>query len=242
MTMALEGADPIGVRLRANWEGVLEEVAAAAAAAGRDPGSVRVIGVTKYVGAEVTRSLVGCGCLDLGESRPQQLEEKSRELADLAQVRWHMIGSLQRNKARKVARVAAVVHSIDTPELLIYLDRVAGEEGRQIDGLLEVNLSGEASKHGFTAERLFAAAPSLVGVRNVRLVGLMGMAGLDATADQTRRQFASLREMSERLAAQTGLGLAELSMGMSGDFVAAIAEGATMVRIGSRLFEGVSEG
>lgn len=242
MTMALEGADPIGVRLRANWEGVLEEVAAAAAAAGRDPGSVRVIGVTKYVGAEVTRRLVGCGCSDLGESRPQQLEEKARELADLAQVRWHMIGSLQRNKARKVARVAGVVHSIDTPELLVYLDRVAGEEGRQIDGLLEVNISGEASKHGFTAESLFAAAPSLVGVRNVRLVGLMGMAGLDVTPDQTRRQFASLRELSQRLAAETGLALAELSMGMSGDFVAAIAEGATMVRIGSRLFEGVSEG
>lgn len=242
MTMALEGADPIGVRLRANWEGVREEVAAAAAAAGRDPGSVRVIGVTKYVGAEVTRRLVGCGCSDLGESRPQQLEEKARELADLAQVRWHMIGSLQRNKARKVARVAGVVHSIDTPELLVYLDRVAGEEGRQIDGLLEVNISGEASKHGFTAERLFAAARSLVGVRNVRLVGLMGMAGLDATPDQTRRQFALLRELSQRLAAETGLALAELSMGMSGDFVAAIAEGATMVRIGSRLFEGVSEG
>lgn len=242
MTMGLDDADPIGVRLRANWEGVLEEVAAAAAAAGRDPGSVRVIGVTKYVGAEVTRRLVGCGCLDLGESRPQQLEEKAKELGDLAEVRWHMIGSLQRNKARKVVRVAGVVHSIDTPELLVYLDRVAGEEGRQVDGLLEVNISGEASKHGFTPEGLFAAAPSLVGVRNVRLVGLMGMAGLDATGDQTRRQFASLREMSQRLAAETGLGMAELSMGMSGDFVAAIAEGSTMVRIGSRLFEGVSGG
>lgn len=226
-------------RLAERWRRVEAEVAEAAISAGRSPTSVRIVGVTKYVAAAVTRELVHCGCLDLGEARPQQLVDKAEALSDLAQVRWHLIGSLQRNKARRVVRVAHMIHSIDSLELLGYLDRVAGEEQRRVEGLLEVNVSGDASKHGFTPDSLLAAAAPLREAVNIRVIGLMGMSGLTADADEARRQFAVLRNLSQRLGEAAGRSLPELSMGMSGDYREAIAEGATMVRIGSSLFEGV---
>lgn len=227
------------IRLAERWRRVVEEVAEAAVSAGRSPAAVRIVGVTKYVGAAVTRELVNCGCLDLGEARPQQLVDKAESLSDLTTVRWHLIGSLQRNKARRVVRVAQTVHSIDNLELLGYLDRVAGEEQRKIEGLLEVNISGDDSKHGFTPDSLLTAADSLCDVTNVRIIGLMGMSGLGANASEARRQFALLRNLGQRLEQAAGRSLPELSMGMSGDYREAIVEGATMVRIGSSLFEGL---
>lgn len=227
------------IRLAERWHRVVEEVAEAAVSAGRSPAAVRIVGVTKYVGAAVTRELVHCGCLDLGEARPQQLVDKAEALSDLTSVRWHLIGSLQRNKARRVARVAQTIHSIDSLELLGYLDRVAGEEQRKVEGLLEVNVSGDDSKHGFTPDSLLSAADALGGLVNVRVIGLMGMSGLEADASEARRQFALLRSLGQRLEQATGSPLPELSMGMSGDYREAIAEGATMVRIGSSLFEGL---
>ncbi len=225
------------IRLAERWRRIVEEVAEAAVSAGRSPAAVRIVGVTKYVDATVTRELVNCGCLDLGEARPQQLVDKAEALSDLVPVRWHLIGSLQRNKARRVVRVAHTIHSIDSEELLGYLDRVAGEEQRPIDGLLEVNISGDVSKHGFTPESLLAAAAACRELANVRVVGLMGMSGLGVDGTEARRQFALLRNLGQRLEQATGRSLPELSMGMSGDYREAIAEGATLVRIGSSLFE-----
>jgi len=226
-------------RLAENWRNAIDDVAAAARAAGRDPVSVRIVAVSKYVGVEITGALVDCGCHELGEARPQQLVEKAAALGERPDVRWHLIGSLQRNKARRVIRIADTIHSIDSYELLKQLDRIAGEEGKRVDGLLEVNLSGDTAKHGFSPAELLETDETLGQLRQLRLVGLMGMSGMDADSATARRQFASLRELAERLSARSGVALPELSMGMSGDFVEAITEGSTMVRIGSRLFEGL---
>jgi len=226
-------------RLAKNWRNAVDDVAAAARAAGRDASAVRIVAVSKYVDLEMTGALVDCGCLELGEARPQRLVEKAVALGGRPNVRWHLIGSLQRNKARRVIRVADTIHSIDSYELLKQLDRIAGEEGKRIEGLLEVNLSGDTAKHGFSPAELMETDETLGQLRQLRLVGLMGMSGLDADAATTRRQFASLRELAERLSARCGVALPELSMGMSGDFVEAVKEGSTMVRIGSRLFEGL---
>lgn len=234
-------------RLRANWQAVVEQVGHAATGAGRTPQSVRIIGVTKYVGPEVTAGVIAAGCADVGESRPQQLFEKAAALAAAPPAalgaappaRWHLIGPLQRNKARRTLQVAAVIHSIDSLKLLRYLDTLAGELGVAVQGLIEVNISGDEAKHGFSPSELLRHAETLAEVTQLELIGLMGMAGLQSNSAEAQREFAALRTLRDQLAVASGLPLSELSMGMSGDFTAAIAEGATMVRIGSRLFEGL---
>lgn len=226
-------------RVADNWRQAVAAVAAAATAAGRSSDEVRIIGVSKYVDTETTAALIAAGCRDLGEARPQQLLAKSAEQLSDTAVRWHLIGPLQRNKARRLLPVVDTIHSVDSLKLLRYLDTVASEEQARVRVLLEVNISGDATKHGFTRATLSAAAERGLTTSAVEVVGLMGMAGLHSDADEARRQFASLRSLRDETAAATGLRLPELSMGMSGDFVAAIAEGATQVRIGSRLFEGL---
>lgn len=223
-------------RLRSNWQRVVDEVRQAAAAAGRSGDAVRIVGVTKYVDLATTEALVAAGCTELGESRPQVLCEKAAGLAAAASVRWHLIGPLQRNKVRRTLQAAAVIHSIDNLKLLRYLDTLAGELDATPEVLIEVNISGDASKHGFSPAALLREAAALGELRSAQPVGLMGMAGLESAPEQAQREFAALRELRDRLAQQTGLPLPELSMGMSGDFFQAIAEGSTMVRIGSRLF------
>lgn len=232
-------AETILLRIQDNWQRVVEEVRSAAHAAGRRDEEVTIVGVTKYVDLETTAALVAAGCTDLGESRPQLLCDKAAGLAASSSVRWHLIGPLQRNKVRRTLQTATVIHSIDNLKLLRYLDVIAGELNAAPQILIEVNISGDASKHGFTPDDLLRDATALCAVRHARPVGLMGMAGLDSDGDQTHREFAALRQLRDRLTQQTGLTLPELSMGMSGDFEAAIAEGATMVRIGSRLFAGL---
>lgn len=226
-------------RLRANWQAVVEQVAHAATSASRTPQSVRIIGVTKYVDPEVTAGVIAAGCADVGESRPQQLVEKAAALAAAPPARWHLIGPLQRNKARRTLPVAAVIHSIDSLKLLRYLDTLVAELGVAVQGLIEVNISGDEAKHGFSPSELLRQAEALAEVAPLELVGLMGMAGLQSNAAEAQREFAALRTLRDQLAVASGLPLPELSMGMSGDFTEAIAEGATMVRIGSRLFEGL---
>lgn len=226
-------------RLTDNWQATVAAVTAAAKSAGRRPESVRIVGVSKYVGPATTRALAASGCLDLGEARPQQLTDKANTLSDLQEIRWHLIGSLQRNKVRRVVRVANTIHSIDSTELLSQIDRIVGEEAARVVGLLEVNLSGDASKHGFSPAGLPAIGERLAELRHLKIVGLMGMSGIDANGETAKRQFAMLRECAADLAQRCGIPLPELSMGMSGDFAEAIAEGATLVRIGSKLFEGL---
>lgn len=227
-------------RIAANLAEIRQRMADAAARGGRPERHVRLVAVTKSVGPAEVRALVQAGCHELGESRPQQLWQKAEALAEL-DVRWHMIGHLQRNKVRRTLEVAAMVQSVDSVRLLEALDRVAGELSRRVPVLLEVNVSGDPAKHGFEPGALEGVLASLAEFGRVEVRGLMCMAGLEGDLDAARRDFAALRQLQERLRPQCPerIALDELSMGMSGDFEVAIEEGATMVRIGSALFAGV---
>lgn len=227
-------------RLKQNWESVQDEVREAARQNGRDPSSVTIVGVSKYVDSHITDALVQAGCHELGESRPQVLWQKAESLAHHRDLRWHLIGHLQRNKIRRVLQAKPLIHSIDSRRLLAALATESVAQDTQSSVLLEVNISGDDAKTGFAVEDMAGLIEQLP-TEGVRIEGLMAMAGWDTEPEDARQQFARLRELRDELAIDSGLPLRELSMGMSGDFREAIAEGATMVRIGSRLFEGVSE-
>jgi len=232
-------------RIALNLASVQQRIAAAAAQAGRDPNSVRLIAVTKYVRVEEIAALCACGCTDLGESRPQSLWEKSQELrafhraAEFYEPRWHLIGHLQRNKVERTLPLTHLIHSADSLRLVREIESAASRIGRTIDLLLEVNVSQDASKHGFALQELQEVPPELRTAKNLRVRGFMAMAGLHSDDTQVRREFSRLRELRDCWQHNGYAEAAELSMGMSGDFELAIAEGATMVRIGSALFDGI---
>lgn len=235
--------DDAAARVAANLVRIREQVAAACRQAGRATSEVTLIGVTKYVDAATARLVHAAGCHDLGESRPQALWAKAEALADLAPPpRWHLIGHLQRNKIRRTLAVNALIHSLDSLRLLDALEAEAAALGCVCESLVEVNLAGDPGRTGAgetEAEQIVAAAAAM---RHVRVCGLMGMASVpDGDRHAARREFARLRVLRDRLAATLpgGDGLRELSMGMSGDFAEAILEGATLIRIGSALFEGL---
>ena len=231
----------VAQRIAENLYAVRQRIAQAALRAGRDPAGVRLIGVTKYAGSELAAMLVQAGLADLGESRPQELWRKAEALSGRP-VRWHLIGHLQRNKVRRTLPLVTLVHSGDSLRLLATLDEESAALARPCEVLLEVNISGESAKHGFAPGELAPLMPTIAALSHVRVRGLMGMAGLETNAGEARRQFASLRMLRDRLQADCPppIGLSELSMGMSGDFEEAIAEGATLVRVGSALLEGVT--
>ena len=213
-------------------------MAAAAARAGRKVGDVRLVAVTKYVGPDEIRALVAAGCTDLGESRPQQLWDRAAELCALP-IRWHMIGHMQRNKVDRTLPLAAMIHSVDSLRLAEAIDDAAGKLDRKVPILLEVNISREAAKHGFAPEEIEPFLPKLIDLTHIEVRGLMCMAGLEGGNEEARRDFANLRTLRDRLRAigSASICLDELSMGMSGDYEIAIEEGATIVRVGSALFE-----
>lgn len=230
-------------RLADNWNSVVQDVAQAATDAGRDPDSVCIIGVTKYVDATVTAAVCDAGCRHLGENRPQVLWEKAETMTLDSVVQWHLIGHLQRNKVRRVLRHHPIIHSIDSQRLLAAVAdesqiRNTQNEEPDVPVLLEVNISGEDAKTGMSPELIAQLVGSNLPV-GIRVIGIMAMAGWGTQGDLAQAQFAAARELRDRLESETGQSLPELSMGMSGDFREAIAEGATMVRIGSRLYEGV---
>ncbi len=225
-------------RLTRNWREVVNEVRQAEADFGRSPDSVKIIGVSKYVDTETTLALAESGCHDLGESRPQSLWQKAETEKFSADVHWHMIGHLQRNKVRRVIRHQCVIHSIDSRRVLAAVAEESESLGRSTSVLLEVNISGDDAKTGFAPDELTSVLHDLP-IRGVTVLGLMAMAGWGTDSDDARTQFDATRELRDRLQQDSGVDLRELSMGMSGDFREAIAAGATMVRIGSRLFEGV---
>jgi pyridoxal phosphate enzyme (YggS family) len=226
--------------IASNVARVRDRIANAAVAAGRTADSVTLLAVTKYVGISEVRSLVAAGCTDLGESRPQALWEKASG-DDLSEVRWHLIGHLQRNKVARTLPLVASIQSVDSPRLLAAIDAAAADLERRIPVLLEVNTSGETAKHGLSPDQAEALVPNLGDYPHVEVRGLMTMAAREGGLDVARRNFAALRRLCDRLRDQCpkGIDLRELSMGMSGDFEVAIAEGATIVRVGSTLFEGV---
>lgn len=228
-------------QLHENLARIREQIATAAQRAGRSAGDVQLIGVTKYVSADVARELAAAGLLDLGESRPQELWRKVEALPD-PQIRWHMIGHLQRNKLRRSLPSMALLHSGDSLRLLEGVNAECASLQRKQSVLIEVNISGDANKHGFQPDEVAAALPTIAALPNLEVVGLMTMAALEGGVDRDRRDFAALRELRDRLQPQLppSIDLRELSMGMSDDFEAAIEEGSTMVRVGSALFEGIT--
>jgi len=241
----MAAADDLADRCRRNLAAVRDRVAAACRSAGRDPGDVRLIGVTKYVSAESTQMLLDAGCLDLAESRPQSLWAKATALADHAPApRWHLIGHLQRNKLRRTLPLVSLLHSLDSVRLLEAIEAEAAAMGLVCDALVEVNLAGDPGRTGVMEADVAAVLEAASRSPHVRVMGLMGMAAVpdgDDSGAAAQRQFARLRELRDELVGRvpTVTGLRELSMGMSGDFVEAILEGATLVRIGSALWEGI---
>jgi pyridoxal phosphate enzyme (YggS family) len=230
-----------------NLQRLRERIAAAAERAGRDSGSVKLVVVTKFVPEPLVRAVLSAGCRDLGESRPQDLWARAAAI-DQPDVRWHLVGHLQRNKVRRTLPLADLIHSVDSLRLLEAIAEEARSLARPARLLLEVNISGEAAKHGLApdeVEPLLARCGELAsdaGGAAIEVLGLMGMAPLAGGAAAARPAFARLRELRERLLGRLppGVRLDELSMGMSGDFDEAIAEGSTIVRIGSALFEGAA--
>ncbi len=227
-------------RIRHNWDAVQQRIAEAAQRSGRRADAVRLVAVTKKSPLDWIRPLVECGARDLGENYPQELWRKAEALADLGDsVRWHLIGHLQSNKVKKTLPLVRMIHSVDSLKLLGSLDLAAQALDNPPAVCLQVNTSAEESKHGWTEDQISSDAEAIAACRAIPVVGLMTMAALGTTADTARVSFSRLRALAEKLRGQTGLPLPELSMGMSSDFEAAVEEGATLVRVGSALFEGV---
>lgn len=225
-------------RLIDNLQNVQQRIDEAAAKSGRSSSDVQFVAVTKYLDAKSTGLLVDAGHVALGESRPQLLWKKAESLKG-RDVQWHMIGHLQRNKANRTVPLCSLIHSVDSLRLLESIQNAALSAGNVVRCLLEVNVSGEEAKHGLRPEEIEPVLEKASELDSVRIEGLMGMASLRGDAEQNRAEFAKLRELRDQLNAGAGnIELKELSMGMSGDFEAAIEEGSTIVRIGSVLFEG----
>ena len=216
----------------------------AAERSGRGGKDITLVAVTKYVGEAEIRAVVEAGCTDLGESRPQQLWQRAEAERDEVErdeaVRWHLIGHLQRNKARRTLPLVAMIQSADTPRLVEAVDRIAAELSLNVPILLEVNVSQEPAKHGFSPETVEPFLARADGLQNVQIRGLMCMARLGGGSEAARVDFAGLRQLRDRLrgVCPESISLDQLSMGMSGDYEVAIEEGATIVRVGSALFKG----
>jgi len=215
-------------------------MAQAVRVSGRPPGSVSLVAVTKRQPIRVLQPLLELGIRDFGENYPQELWEKCEGFSG-SEVRWHLIGHLQRNKLKRTVPLVRWIHGVDSLRLLQALDQLleAEDPSTAPSVCLQVNTSGEEAKHGWSDALLFEQAEAIASCRHVKVVGLMTMAALDSTAESARPSFIALRELRDRLKERTGLSLDHLSMGMSNDYITAIEEGATLVRVGSALFEGV---
>ena len=204
--------------------------------AGRRRDQVTLVAVTKTVSSEVAALLPELGVFDLGENRPQELWRKAATLPK--EVRWHLIGHLQRNKIEMTLPLVHRIHSVDSLRLLDALESAAAKQQRTLPILLEINASGEASKQGLASAEMSVLLPRLKELRNVQVTGLMTMAAFVENPEDCRSTFATLRWLRDRLRQETS-SITDLSMGMSNDFEIAIEEGATLVRLGSVLFEGI---
>lgn len=218
--------------LSARLDTVRETVARSQEAGGwRHP--VRIVAVTKTHGAEAVRAAFAAGLRDIGENRVQEALQKQDAITDL-DLEWHLIGTLQRNKARHAAGRFGLIHSVDREDLAAELDR-RSPEGRSQAVLVQVNCSGEPQKGGVSPEALPALLEGLAGFGRIQVKGLMTMSALTDDTKEQRRAFRLLRELRDQSERQ-GHGLPELSMGMSGDYAVAVEEGATMIRLGTVLF------
>lgn len=230
--------------LEHNRQRLAARIDVAARAAGRETEELCVVAITKYVEHPTALALARLGQRDFGENRAEELEAKARALREAdVRVRWHFVGHLQRNKARRVAKIADVIHSVDTPRLIRSLNAVAGEEGRDLEVFLEVRLTDEPTKHGFPFEQLREGVDALRDAPHLRPLGLMGMSPADGGSEAATAAFTRLRDLADELEQDpdTRTVFADervrTSMGMSGDFHEAIAAGADYLRIGSSFFE-----
>ncbi|WP_380168550.1 YggS family pyridoxal phosphate-dependent enzyme [Jannaschia sp. R86511] len=203
-------------------------VSDACAAVGRQPSLTTLVVVTKTYPASDVAALASLGVRDVGEAREQELRDKREQLPDLA-LRWHLVGRLQRNKARSVGRLADVVHSVDDVRLLLRLSEGAAEVGRELGCFVQVSLDGDPSRGGVTEADLLALAEQVAGTPSLRLLGVMAVAPRGADPDEA---FARLRGLSARVAAEHPTATA-VSAGMSGDLEAALRHGATHLRVGA---------
>lgn len=211
-----------------------DEVADLAHQAGRDPNDITLIAVSKTEPIEAILEVYNAGCRDVGESRVQEALPKQQ--ASPKDLRWHFIGTLQANKVRKVIGKFALIHSVDSVDLVRKISAVSDELGLTTDILLQVNISGEDTKHGLSVMQWKTAMPEVLTLPAIRLQGLMTMAPLTEDKASVRSCFAALRTFRDELKASTGKPWPHLSMGMSHDYPLAIQEGATLLRVGTALF------
>jgi len=223
---------------RRNLAAVRERIAAACARSGRSPAEVRLLPVSKTVPEARIRLAYAAGCRELGENKVQEASRKVAAMTDLADLRWSVIGHLQTNKAKVVARFASEFQALDSLRVAEVLDRRLQAEGRVLDVLVQVNTSGESSKFGLPPDDVAGFVRELRVFSSLRVRGLMTLALFSADPARVRPCFVMLRELRERMRqrAPAGSSMDELSMGMSGDFELAIEEGATVVRIGQAIF------
>jgi pyridoxal phosphate enzyme (YggS family) len=213
---------------------ILGRIRSAAERAGRDPASVRLVAVSKTHPAEAVREAFDAGQRVFGESKVQEALAKKPLLP--SSLEWHLIGHLQTNKIRKALPHFQLFHGVDNSELARQMNRIAGECGCFPRILLEVNVSGEGTKFGFRPDALKSEIARLLELPRVQVAGLMTLAPYSEDPEAARPFFSALRQLRGELEQQTGTPLPELSMGMSGDFEAAIAEGSTIVRVGTAIF------
>jgi hypothetical protein len=217
---------------------VRERIARAAERASRAPDGVTLVAVSKTHPADAVREAFAAGVRDFGESRVQEAEPKIAATADLAAngARWHLVGHLQSNKARRAVGLFGLVQSIDSVELALRLARAGEEAGRTLRGLVEVDLAGEQSKFGLPEAELFRALEALRGRGGLQLEGLMVLPPFLEDPEAVRPYFRRLRALRDRALGEGLLAAGELSMGMSHDFEAAVEEGASIVRVGTAIF------
>jgi len=228
--------------IAARYAGLHERIAEAARRSKRDPQDVRLVAVSKTHGVAAIREAIAAGAVDFGENRVQEAAMKI-ETIGRTQARWHLIGHLQANKARRAVSVFDVIHSVDSVELVTRLERLCIEvERAELPVLVQVDLGGEATKNGISIEAMPNLIDAVNACEHVKLVGLMTLPPYFENAEDVRPCFRRLRELRDEwrgrgvFTSSSGYADGELSMGMSHDFEIAIEEGATMVRVGTQLF------
>lgn len=220
--------------LENRWAEINRRLDAACARVGREPDTVQVMAVSKTRIPDEIRDVAALGVETFGENKVQEARAKIPLCP--GRLHWHLIGHLQSNKAREAVQLFEMIHAVDSLRLLEILDRAAGEEGRQLSVCLEVNVSGERSKFGMAPEAVLETLRGAERLFKVKVVGLMTIPPVAENPEEARPFFRALRELRDRMQAQTGIPLPELSMGMSQDFEVAVEEGATWIRVGTLLF------
>ncbi|MBN2058723.1 MAG: YggS family pyridoxal phosphate-dependent enzyme [Candidatus Saganbacteria bacterium] len=225
--------------IKQNLNEIKRRVAEAAQAAGRDPAGIKIIAAVKTRSIEEVLEILEAGLRDIGDNRVQEAAARQSAIRQkFPDVAWHMIGHLQRNKVRQALDIFDIIQSVDSERLAKELDRRAKEKGIRVPILIEVNTSGEETKYGIPVDSAIDLVKKIANLQNLLVRGLMTLGPLSPEAGRSRAAFAGLRRLSESLKALNlpNVEMAHLSMGMTDDLEAAIAEGANMVRIGRALF------